>query len=138
MPLLFLLDANIVIAALKGHREVRRRLEAEPAAALRLSTIVLGELEFGAEKSAYGDRNRANLAALTERIPVVGIDPETARCYGRIRAHLERQGTPIGANDTWIAAQSVAIGATLVTDNLREFSRVPDLRVETWLTTPDK
>ena len=137
MPLLYLSDANIVIAALKGHAEVRRRLELESVAALRLSTIVLGELEFGAEKSAYRDRNRAQLASLVERLPLVGVDLETARHYGRIRTHLERQGTPIGANDTWIAAQALAIGATMVTNNLREFSRVPDLRVETWLTPSD-
>lgn len=133
MPRLYLLDANVIIAALKGQHEVRRRLEAEAKEALRLSAIVLGELYFGVEKSAYGERNRTRLAALTERLPLVGIDHETIRHYGRIRATLEGQGAPIGANDTWIAAQALAIGATLVTDNLREFSRVPDLPVETWL-----
>lgn len=137
MPRLYILDTNIIVAALKGRDEVRRRLEAVAAESIRLSSIVLGELEFGAEKSAYGDRNRSQLAALVQRFTLVGTDFDTARHYGRIRTVLERKGTPIGSNDTWIAAQALAIGATMVTDNVREFSRVPDLQVETWLSPPD-
>jgi tRNA(fMet)-specific endonuclease VapC len=65
---------------------------------------------------------------------LVGIDIATTRHYGQIRALLERQGTPIGANDTWIAAQALTINATLVTDNERDFSRVPGLALQNWLT----
>ncbi|MES1942466.1 virulence-associated protein C [Salinisphaera sp. PC39] len=130
---MYLLDTNIVIASMKGDSRVRRTLETLPLPQLRLSSIVLGELEFGAEKSAYGERNRARIDTLAKRLPLLGIDRETCRQYARVRAHLERQGTPIGANDTWIAAQTLAIGATLVTDNKREFSRVPDLSLENWL-----
>lgn len=131
--MLYLLDTNILIAAMKGHPAVRDRLEALPLNDLRLSAIVLGELEFGAEKSAHGERNRARLAALAQRLPLVGIDAATTLHYAQVRALLERQGTPIGANDTWIAAQALASKATLVTDNEREFSRVPDLPLENWL-----
>lgn len=134
MAELYLLDTNIVIAAMKGHAEARQRLESVPLSALRLSAIVLGELQFGAEKSAQGDRNRARLATLAQRLPLVGIDYDTTRYYAQVRALLERQGTPIGANDTWIAAQALTINATLVTDNEREFSRVPGLLLENWLT----
>jgi len=130
---LYLLDTNVIIAALKGHDVVRQRLESEELSSLRLSAIVLGELEFGAEKSAYGERNRARLAALAQRLLLVGIDNDTTRHYAQIRTLLERQGTPIGANDTWIAAQALAIGATLVTDNEREFVRVPGLTIENWM-----
>ncbi|MDR0777248.1 MAG: PIN domain-containing protein [Azonexus sp.] len=133
MAALYLLDTNILIAALKGHPNVRRRLETLPLSSMLLSAVVLGELEFGAEKSAHGERNRARLAALTQRLPLVGLDAETTRHYARVRALLERQGTPIGANDTWIAAQALAIKATLVTDNEREFARVPALMLENWL-----
>jgi len=129
----YILDTNILIAALKGHQAVRARLETVPLSTLRLSPVALGELEFGAEKSAFGERNRVRLAVLTGRLPLVGIDHETARHYGLVRALLERQGRPIGANDMWIAAQALRIGATLVTDNEREFSRVPDLLLENWL-----
>lgn len=131
--MLYLLDTNILIAAMKGHPAVRDRLEALPLNDLRLSAIVLGELEFGAEKSAHGERNRARLAALAQRLPLVGIDAATTLHYAQVRALLERQGTPIGANDTWIAAQALASRATLVTDNEREFSRVPNLLLENWL-----
>ena len=64
MSSLYLLDTNILIATLKGRGKIRRRLESEQLGAIRLSAIALGELEFGAEKSAYGERNRARLAAL--------------------------------------------------------------------------
>ena len=133
MATLYILDTNVLIAALKGQPEVRQRLESLPLSEMRLSAIVLGELEFGAEKSIHSERNRARLAALTQRLPLVGVDYATTRHYGQVRALLERQGTPIGANDTWIAAQALAIEAKLVTDNEREFARVEGLRVENWL-----
>lgn len=133
MSVLYLLDTNILIAALKGQSEVRQRLESVPLSSMRLSAVVLGELEFGAEKSAHGERNRARLATLTQRLPLVGIDYDTTLHYAQIRARLEGLGTPIGANDTWIAAQALAIDATLVTDNEREFARVPGLALENWL-----
>lgn len=133
MANLCLLDTNILIAALKGRPEVQHRLESMPLSSMRLSAIVLGELEFGAEKSEHGERNRARLATLVQRLPLVGIDCDTTRHYAQVRADLERRGTPIGANDTWIAAQALAINAILVTDNEREFSRVAGLTVENWL-----
>lgn len=133
MAILYILDTNVLIAALKGQPEVKQRLESVPLSVMRLSAIVLGELEFGAQKSIHSERNRARLAALAQRLPLVGVDYATTRHYGQVRALLERQGTPIGANDTWIAAQALAIEATLVTDNEREFSRVPGLVLENWL-----
>ncbi len=133
MATLYLPDTNVVIAALKGRPEIRDRLESVPLSSLRLSAIVLGELEFGAEKSACRQENRARLATLARRLPLAGIDHETTRHYVEVRALLERQGMPIGANDTWIAAQALVLGATLVTDNERGFSRVPGLLLENWL-----
>lgn len=128
-----LLDTNIVIAAMKGEPGVIGKLEKIPLSALILSPIVLGELEFGAEKSAHVEKNRARLARLTENIPSAPLDTETSRHYGLIRANLEKKGTPIGANDLWIAAQALALGAVLVTDNVGEFSRVEGLEVENWV-----
>lgn len=133
MATIYLLDTNILIAALKGQPDVRLRLESLPLDTIRLSAIVLGELEFGAEKSAWIERNRARLATLARRLPLVGVDATVAGQYARVRAYLERQGTPIGANDNWIAAQALAIRATLVTDNEREFSAIPDLPLVNWL-----
>lgn len=131
--MLYLLDTNIVIAALKGVASVRRKLETTPVSCLVLSPVVLGELEVGAEKSMFPERNRARLAALIEGIPLSPLDDETSRHYGRIRGQLERSGTPIGANDFWIAAQALALGAVAVTDNVGEFSRVSGLMIENWL-----
>lgn len=129
----YLLDTNIIIAAMKGVPGVIGRLEKIPLSALILSPIVLGELEFGAEKSVQAEKNRARLASLIENIPTVPLDAETSRHYGLIRANLEKKGTPIGANDLWIAAQALALGAVLVTDNVGEFSRVVGLEVENWV-----
>lgn len=131
----YLLDTNIVIASLKGHPAVRARLEGIALNQLLLSSIVLGELAFGAEKSAFAERNHARLAELAQRLPLLDVDAETARHYGRVRAHLERQGTPIGANDLWIAAQALRAEAILVTDNEREFARVPGLARVNWLAS---
>jgi tRNA(fMet)-specific endonuclease VapC len=129
----YLLDTNIIIAAMKGVPSVIGRLERTPLSALVLSPIVLGELEFGAEKSAHVEKNRARLASLTENLPAAPLDTDSSRHYGIIRADLEKKGTPIGANDLWIAAQALALGAVLVTDNVGEFSRVVGLEIENWV-----
>lgn len=129
----YLLDTNILIGAMKGLPQIRQRLEKIPLAQVLLSTIVLGELEFGVEKSAHVARNRNRINELVSNIPTVGIDAEISRKYGQIRASLEKRGAPIGANDLWIAAQAVTLQAVLVTDNTREFSRVPGLITENWI-----
>ncbi len=128
----YLLDTNILIAAMKGTPAVRGHLESTPLTQLILSPIVLGELELGVAKSQYQTQNAARLASVAN-LPLVPVDAETSRHYGEIRSMLESRGTPIGANDTWIAAQARALGAVMVTDNVGEFSRVPGLTVENWL-----
>lgn len=130
----YLLDTNILIAAMNGLPEVRLRLESTPLSQMMLSTIVLGELEFGAEKSAHPARNRSRLEQLWEKLPIVGVSADVSRCYGQIRAALEKAGAKIGANDLWIAAQALAHQAILVTDNHREFSRISGLRTENWIS----
>ncbi len=128
-----LLDTHIFIAALKGRSEVRTRLQRLPLADLLLSPVVLGELELGVAKSAWPERNRARLADVVQHLTVVPLDAEAAHHYADIRAVLERRGTPIGANDLWIAAQARALGAVLVTDNVRELGRVDALKIDNWL-----
>lgn len=129
----YLLDTNIFIAAMKGADAVRPKLEQTPLSAIVLSPVVLGELELGVAKSTYRESNAARLAKLVERIEVAPLDGRVSRTYAQVRAHLERLGTPIGANDFWIAAQGLALGAVVVTDNLAEFTRVPGLITENWL-----
>lgn len=129
----YLLDTNILIAAMKGLPAVRAHLETTPLSQLVLSPVVLGELELGVAKSRQQEKNAARLASVASRLPLISLDAETSRHYGDIRAALESRGTPIGANDYWIAAQARALGAVMVTDNVGEFSRVPGLTVENWL-----
>ncbi len=130
----YLLDTNIVIAAMRGVPEVRLRLESTPLSQITLSVIVLGELEVGAEKSQHPARNRSRIEELKKNIPLVTLSEKTCRIYGQIRGILEKQGSKIGANDLWIAAQTLTEEAILVTDNIREFSRVPGLRIENWIS----
>ena len=129
----YLLDTNILIAAMKGVSSVRSHLESTPLSQLVLSPVVLGELELGVAKSRHTDKNAARLASVASHLPLIPLDADTSRHYGEIRAVLESRGTPIGANDYWIAAQARALGAIIVTDNVGEFSRVPGLTVENWL-----
>jgi len=130
----WLLDTNILIAALKQHPLVLERLEGVSPRDLVLSPVVLGELELGVTKSRWSSANRARLDALIAGVPLVPLDAAAARTYGEIRGALEQAGQVIGANDLWIAAQAMALKLTLVTDNAREFQRVEGLAVENWLS----
>lgn len=133
----YLLDTNILIAAIKGAGPVRRQLEHVDAAALVLSPIVLGELLLGVEKSRMQASNRERLLQVVGQFAVAPIDADVSDIYGQIRARLESRGQTIGANDFWIAAQVLAHQLILVTDNVREFRRVDGLEVENWLR-PDQ
>ena len=129
----YLLDTNIIIGLSKGRPPVRERLAQIPANDLLLSPVVLCELEFGIAKSQRPEANRAALNQLLASLPVVDLQAEVAVHYGRIRAQLEAAGQPIGPNDLLIAAHALSLGATMVTDNEREFSRVSGLAIENWL-----
>jgi tRNA(fMet)-specific endonuclease VapC len=130
----YLLDTCILSAALKGEpRALLNRLVGIAVNRLHLSTLVLGELATGAE---MGKRKAATLAAvreLTANMTLLPFDEEAAMTYASIRAALERKGAIIGNMDMLIAAQAVSAGLVLVTDNLREFRRVPGLHCENWM-----
>lgn len=131
MPWLF--DTNILIAISKRHPALRSRLERIDSSAVMLSSVVLAEIEYGIAKSARKQTNRLVFDAIIETFTVHRFDEAAAREFGALRAHLEAQGQLIGPYDMMIAAQALALGATLVTDNEREFRRVPGLAVENWL-----
>ena len=97
-------------------------------------SVVLGELFLGAYKSSHPAANLALVRTFAATLLSVPFDDSAADVYGRIRADLERQGQPIGPNDTMIAAIGFANGLTLVTQNIAEFSRVSGLVVESWHT----
>jgi tRNA(fMet)-specific endonuclease VapC len=130
----YLLDTNIWSALIRrSSAGLIKRFEALERGRIALSPIVLGELQLGYYK---GDRTPKQLAVIdTIRLhsEVLAITSRVADSYGQLRARLEAVGTPIGPNNTWIAAEALHHKLVLVTDNLREFSRVPGLRVENWL-----
>lgn len=112
-----------------------RRLAVTPAGEQCTSSVTLGELLYGAERSPARGRQLAEQIerVLIPNLEVVPFDADAAREYGHLRASLERAGTPIGDSDTRIAAIALTRDLTIVTHNVRHFARVPDLRVEDWL-----
>jgi tRNA(fMet)-specific endonuclease VapC len=97
-----------------------------------MSIITYLELVYGAWKSQRCQENLTRIRELERLIPVLPLDASTVSHYGEVRAYLERKGTPIGAYDLLVAARALALGLTLVTNNVREFRRVPQLSVENW------
>jgi len=134
MAATYMIDTNICIYIAKNHPvHVMRRFEQMRPGDVVMSFVTHGELVFGAEKSNHRVKTIEKLQRLTEWIPVEFPTPETALHYGQIRAQLERAGTPIGANDLWIAAHALSYDMILVSNNIKEFQRVPDLKLENWV-----
>ncbi len=131
--MLYLPDTNAVSAYMRGSDPalVKRFQDAFVRDELRLSVIVLAEREFGVLKGG-GSALRKRLQAMEELLTVEPFTREDARRYATIRHQLEARGQGIGPFDTLIAAQAVRLKASVVTRNVREFSRVPGLAVENW------
>lgn len=130
---MYLLDTNI-LSDLIRHPDgvIATQIAWVGEQAIATSIIVACELRYGAERRG-SDRLTARVEELLALVPVLPFKDDADSHYGRVRADLERQGTPIGANDMLIAAHALALGATLVTDNVREFERVAGLALENWL-----
>lgn len=131
--MIYLLDTNICVYALKNRPpRVLRRLEQVGPEAVALSVVTVLELRHGAENSAHPERNHAGLDLFLAPFRVLAFDRDAAEEGGRLRARLHREGRRIGDLDTLIAAQALTAGLVLVSNNLREFDRVPRLRTENW------
>jgi tRNA(fMet)-specific endonuclease VapC len=128
---LYLPDTNALSRHVRGHDVGLSAKFAEEFAHVRLSAVVLAELEFGAAKSGLA-RHRTRLDGLLATLPVEPFTHHDADHYGRLRAALQRRGEMIGPLDALIAAQALRLGATIVTHNVREFARVPGLKCEDW------
>ncbi len=129
----YLLDSNVCIDYLSGRfPQVARRIQSLMPENLCLSSIVVAELRYGADKSAKANRNHQLLNVLTDEIPARDFDRAAASTYGKVRAALEKKGQLIGPNDMLIAAHALSLGLVLVTDNVKEFKRVKGLEVENW------
>ena len=129
----YMLDTNICIYIINANpKSVQERFEQHQVGDLCMSTITYGELRFGAEKSAYREKTLRLLKQLTHLIPVADMTLNAAEHYGEIQHTLQKQGKIIGNNDLWIAAHALALNITLVTNNTKEFKRIPKLNVENW------
>ena len=133
-PLRYLLDTNICIYIAKQRPpSVTQRFAKLAIGSVGMSLITWGELRYGAEKSQQRVQALDTLERLQALIPVIELGGAVGECYGTIRAQLERAGTPIGNNDLWIAAHALALKVTLVSNNTREFERVPKLKLDNWV-----
>ncbi len=131
----YLLDTHIVIYVIK-----RRPLEVldlfnANATRMAISVVTLAELLHGAEKSAQPTSNLAVVEDFCSRLQVLSYTPKAAQHYGTIRTSLERMGQPIGVNDLHIAAHARSEGLVLVTNNIKEFEKVPALQIENWVAS---
>ena len=132
----YLLDTNIVIYVIKNRPAGVYEAFKQQHGRMAISTITLAELIHGAEKSSNPASNLAVVEDFCSRITVQPYSEKAASHYGSIRAVLEKLGETIGVNDLHIAAHARSEGLTLVSNNLREFARVPGLLAENWVETP--
>ena len=130
---MYLLDTNICIYVInKRSRKVVDVFQSLPVGEIALSAVTLAELEYGASKSAHRERNRLMLIGFASPFKILPFDSSDAEMFGILRSNLERAGTPIGPYDLQIAAQALSRNCILVTNNAREFKRIPSLKVENW------
>ena len=126
----YMLDTNICIYIIKNKPEsVIKELKRHDPKEICISAITYAELIHGVEKSMAVDKNRLALTLLLSNIEVLDFDINAANNYGKIRTYLEKQGTPIGPLDMMIAAHAQSLGYSILTNNIKEFFRVPNLGV---------
>jgi len=131
----YLFDTNICIFLINRKPEtVFRKLRSVPLGEIGISSVSVSELLYGVAKSAAVEKNQAALEKFLLPLDILPYDALAAEHYGPLRAYLESRGTPIGPMDLMIAAHALSQNLMLVTNNLKEFKRVPGLRVEDWAT----
>ena len=131
---MFLLDTNICVFLMKNKYPelVKKLLNSDPSG-IAVSSVTVYELEYGAAKSQWPEKNRNNVKLFLAPFSIIPFDSNDAITAGEIRHLLEKAGTPIGPYDLQIAAQGLARGFTVVTHNTGEFSRVPNLQLTDWV-----
>lgn len=129
----YLLDTNILSSLVRDPQgPIAGRIAEVGEGHVATSIVCAAELRFGAAKKG-SPRLTDQVEAVLDILPVLPLEPPADAHYAKLRAALERQGTPIGGNDMLIAAHALVSDSVLVTDNVREFARVPSLRLENWL-----
>ena len=130
----FMLDTNTCIYIIKRKPpNVIRRFKRTEISQIGISSITLSELLYGVSKSSRPEQNRLALTQFIAPLEILSYGDEAAQYYGDIRAHLEKQGTPIGSLDMLIAAHTLSIACTLVTNNEKDFIRIPNLKIVNWV-----
>ena len=129
---MFLIDTNICIYAMKGTFPSLNQRLLEEQENIFVSSVTVGELEYGAAKSRWGERTRQVFHAFLASFKIIPYDEMDAIHFGKIRAELSFSGTPIGAYDLMIGAQGVARNLMVITHNTKEFCRIPGWAVEDW------
>ncbi len=129
----YMLDTNICIYVIKHKPEkVFQKLQEVDPSDVCISSVTYAELVHGVEKSAAVDKNRVALSIFLANIEILDFDVNAAEGYGKIRADLEKNGTPIGPLDMMIAGHARSLDYTVVTNNVKEFKRVSGLKIENW------
>ncbi len=130
----YLLDTNICIELIRQKSQTLiKRLVACTPGEVAVSTITVAELAHGAQKSSQVKKNQAALEQFLLPLEIVDFDQQASIVYGTIRATLEREGNIIGAMDMLIGAHALSMDLTLVTNNINEFQRIPNLKLEDWM-----
>lgn len=129
-----MLDTNICIYIIKRKPlDVIERFKQTKISQIGVSTITLSELLYGVLKSSKPAQNQMALAQFIAPLEILPYGDDAAQYYGTLRTHLEKQGTPIGSLDMLIAAHALSADCTLVTNNEKEFIRIPKLKIENWV-----
>lgn len=129
-----MLDTNICIAIIKQKpKDILDKFSEYQVGDICISSVTLAELRYGVAKSKHQEKNLVALNEFILPLEVVHFDESAAQHYGNLRAFLEQQGTPIGPLDTMIGAHTLSLDLTLVTNNIREFKRIPSLKVIDWI-----
>ncbi len=131
--LTYMLDTNICIYVMRKRSLNLLEKFNSLAEQLCISSITFGELHYGAEKSARRAANLISLEHFVGRLDVLAFDAKAAMHYGQLRAELQRAGTPCGTHDMQIGGHARSEGLIVVTNNVREFSRMPGVRTENWV-----
>ncbi|MBW2248312.1 MAG: type II toxin-antitoxin system VapC family toxin [Deltaproteobacteria bacterium] len=130
----FMLDTNTCIYIIKKKPpDVIERFIQTEISQIGISSITLSELSYGVSKSSKPEQNQIALAQFIAPLEILPYGDDAAQYYGTLRTHLEKQGTPIGSLDMLIAAHALSTDCTLVTNNEKEFVRIPKLKIENWV-----
>ena len=132
--MIYIIDTNICIYLInKKHEYLLKKFESFKRSEITVSAVTVAELEYGIAKSLYPEKNRLALVEFISSFEIIPFKNEDTQSFGLIRAYLNKNGTPIGPYDLQIAAQCLTRNLILVTNNEKEFKRIPNLKIENWI-----